>query len=72
MAHNVEFSIPPRGLGKADVTFCVSHGGSKVGTLKVSKGSVVWVPKGNEFGYKLAWRDFGDIMTGSGNRIRES
>lgn len=45
MKHDVEFSIPKRELGKADIEFSVKRGGQKFGTLKVSKGSVVWVPK---------------------------
>jgi len=42
MAHNVKFSIPERDLGRSDVEFCVSDGRAKIGTLKVSKGTVVW------------------------------
>jgi len=71
MAHYVEFSIPQRALGKSDVTFSVRQGGSKVGTLKVSKGSVVWVPGDHSYGHRLSWRDFGALMQEHGLRIRE-
>ena len=62
MAHNVKFSIPERDLGRSDVEFRVSNGGSKIGTLKVSKGTVVWVPKDNTYGFKIGWKDFDDLL----------
>jgi len=62
MAHSVTFTLPERDLGKADVEFRVKHNGSVLGTLKVSKGTVVWVPKDHTYGYKIGWRDFGALM----------
>ncbi len=46
MAHDVEFNVPPRSLGRADVTFNVKKNGAVLGTLTVSNGSLVWFPKG--------------------------
>jgi hypothetical protein len=37
--HYVKFNIPERDLGRADVAFNVSNGGSKIGTLKVVEGN---------------------------------
>jgi hypothetical protein len=68
MAHNVTFSIPERELGRADVEFKISNGGSKIGTLKVSKGTVVWLPKDHSYGYKMGWKDFDDLMRERGAR----
>lgn len=62
MKHDVTFSIPERELGRADVEFHVSLGSGKVGLLKVSKGSVVWVPKDHTYGYKLGWKSLDSIM----------
>lgn len=62
MSHDVVFSIPVRSLGKADVEFRVKLDGSMLGTLKVSKGSVVWVPKDYEKGHKLSWSKFDEAM----------
>jgi len=41
MAHDVEFSIPNRPLGRADVDFQVWRDGGMLGSLKVSKGTLV-------------------------------
>ncbi len=62
MAHNVKFQIPQRDLGRADVTFAVNDGPSKLGTLKISKGSLVWVPRDHSYGRKLSWKAFGCLM----------
>jgi len=44
MAYQVDFTIPSRTLGRADVTFVVKTRGKVVGTLEVSKGALVWYP----------------------------
>ena len=62
MKHDVQFTVPTRDLGKSDVVFGVRVNGQKLGTLEVSKGSVVWYPKNNSYGHKLGWAEFDKIM----------
>jgi hypothetical protein len=50
--HNVKFVIPERDLGKADIQFNVKKSNLKFGTLKISKGSIVWIPKDKSYGFK--------------------
>jgi len=68
MKHDVTFTLPERDLGKADVEFRIKRDGSKHGTLKVSKGSVVWVPKDHSYGYKMGWAGFADLMEQHGTK----
>ena len=70
MAHTVEFSLPPRQLGRADVEFKVKKDGDAFGTLKVSKGAVVWVPRDAVFGYRLGWVKLNEIMRAQGKHAR--
>lgn len=70
MKHSVRFSIPERELGNANIEFDVKKNGKKFGTLKISKGSVVWVPEDNSYGYKLNWLKFDGLMTKEGKRER--
>lgn len=53
MAHDVTFTVPDRPLGKNDVAFVVRQSGGKLGTLKVSKGALVWKPGMGKHSYKL-------------------
>ena len=68
MAHEVKFTIPTRDLGRADITFDVNNSGTKLGTLKISKGSLVWVPRDHSYGRKLNWATFADLMEERGVR----
>ena len=43
--HGVTFSLPERELGKADAEFSVKRDGKAFGCLRISNGSLVWVPK---------------------------
>ena len=62
MAHNVSFSVPDRPLGKSDVEFFVDKDGAKLGTLKISNGSIVWFPTGTTYGYRMTWTKFDKLM----------
>lgn len=68
MAHEVKFSIPERELGRADIEFSVKRNATKLGTLKVSKGSVVWVPKDKTYGHTMGWDQFDEVMKAVGKR----
>lgn len=60
--HNVRFSIPERELGKADIEFLVKKDRRVFGTMKVSKGSIVWFPKDTTYGHKTSWNEFDEFM----------
>lgn len=66
MSHEVKVSMPDRDLGKADIEFSVKKNGKKFGTLKVSKGSVVWVQKDDTYGFKMWWTAFDEMMRANG------
>jgi hypothetical protein len=65
--HDVSFTIPERELGKADIEFKVKRGGKAFGRLRVSEGSLVWVPMNKHYGYKLAWTVFDDLAQKNGH-----
>lgn len=62
MAHDVQFSVPARKLGRSDVGFLVKNNDRVAGTLKVSNGSLVWFPKKTTRGHRMSWRKFGQLM----------
>ena len=63
MGYEVLFSVPKRELGRADVDFEIWQDGAKVGTLSISKGSVVWFPANTTKGHKIDWTAFDRLMT---------
>lgn len=60
--HDVRFSIPERELGKADIEFKIKKDGKVFGTMRVSKGSIVWFPKDKSYGHKTDWGTFDEFM----------
>ncbi len=64
--HKVDFIVPERPLGKADVEFKVRRDGDALGRLKVSNGTIVWVPRGKTYGFKMNWPDFNNMMQQNG------
>ncbi len=71
MAHKVQFEIPRRELGSANVEFIVFRDGAVFGKLLISKGAVVWRPKWkSKRSMKFNWRAFDDVMQKHGRHIR--
>jgi len=70
--HKVDFEIPKRELGNSNIEFKVRRDEVLLGTLRVSKGAVVWTPANNEFSYKLDWAKFGEAMEAEGRRGRHT
>ena len=71
--HKVQFTIPYRELGRADIKFKVyaqETVGRKppeeelIGTLLVSHGAIEWRSRKKQNKVKLDWRDFDRYMLG--------
>ena len=71
MAHRVTVEMPPREIGKADVKFSVYDDDGKIGTLAISRGSVVWFPFGTKYGHKMRWAKFAQMMEEKATRFEE-
>jgi hypothetical protein len=62
MPHKVTFRAPARELGKADVVFKVHDENGIIGTLKISRGSLVWFPSDTVYGHRIGWGDFNKLV----------
>lgn len=62
MPHRVTFQAPERELGKADVVFRVRDDGGIIGTLKISRGSLVWFPSDTSIGHRIGWTRFNKLI----------
>lgn len=71
MAYEVKFAVPQRELGKSDVEFEVRQNGTMLGTLKISKGSLVWFPKGTGNGLRMPWEKFDRLMKDNATQIEK-
>jgi hypothetical protein len=66
--HDVTFTLPERRLGNSDAIFTVQSDDMRLGTLKVSKGALVWCPANKKRGFYLRWDDFDRVMRRDGHR----
>lgn len=62
MAHKVTFKVPERPVGKRDIEFDVKMDDAMLGTLKISKGGVVWRPRDYMYGYFLSWTKLDQVV----------
>jgi hypothetical protein len=72
MVRDVTFNVPDRPLGHNDVIFTVRQSGRILGTLKVSKGALVWRPGRGKQSYKLAWSQFDTVVKEKGSKAFQS
>jgi hypothetical protein len=70
--HDVTFTVPVRPIGKADVEFHIKRDSEVLGRLKISNGSIVWVPKNQSYGYKLGWPAFDNVMQNNGKHEKKN
>lgn len=68
--HDVRFRVPERTLGNSDIEFIVQSDDTRLGLLKVSKGSLVWCPANKKRGFELAWSNFDRLMREYGHKER--
>jgi hypothetical protein len=67
--HDIEIALPPKVVLHKDVTFVVKSDGTKLGELRISKGSLDWVPAKHHFGCRLVWERFDTLMQEHGSRV---
>ena len=69
--HKVMMSMPPREVKRADAQFAVERDGKKFGTLEVSNGSLVWFPPYTNYGFKVSWKKFHEMMEENATRVEK-
>lgn len=66
--HEIQMAMPEKTVLNKDVVFDVYSDHNKLGTLKISKGSVEWAPANFARGFHLAWEQFDRMMRARGNQ----
>jgi hypothetical protein len=65
--YSVEMTkIPRLQVGKSDVIFQIKQDDENLGSLKISKGHIVWTPDKKQYSYWLNWNDFNEIVVEKG------
>ncbi len=60
--------VPPLPVGPKDIVFRVKGDGTHFGRLKVSKGTIVWLPGNKRKGLRLNWEQLDRLARAGGKR----
>lgn len=66
--HDIYFTMPQEIVLNKDVEFEIYSNDVKSGTLKISKGSIEWVPVKCSYGHHLSWEKFDELMQKEGQQ----
>jgi hypothetical protein len=64
--HTIQMNIPSRVVLNSDIEFDVHSNESKLGTLRISKGSIEWAPAHFAHGFHMEWEKFDHLMRQEG------
>lgn len=70
MATRVKFAIPEREIENTGITFRRDVDSVLHGELTIRQNQVDWRPSGNEFIFRVSWRQFADFAQSNGKRVR--
>jgi hypothetical protein len=69
--HEVSFTLPSRSLGNNDIELEVVRNDEFFGTLKISRGAIVWTPRhARSDGYALSWAQFDAAAQQMGRKLK--
>lgn len=60
--HKIEMSQPSKTVLYSDITFGIYSGGKKLGSVRISKGTIDWAPSRSRTFKKMTWERFASIM----------
>ncbi|MEW6614803.1 MAG: hypothetical protein AB1401_04995 [Thermodesulfobacteriota bacterium] len=60
--HEIYMNMPTKIVLNKDTDFEIYSDGNKLGTLKISKGTIEWAPANYTYGFHLSWKEFDEIM----------
>jgi len=66
--HKLEIALPPKVILNSDVVIDVHSDDAKLGELRISRGSIDWVPGKHQALFRMSWERFDEVMRESGSR----
>ena len=66
--HELEIALPPKVVLNSDVVIEVKSDDVKLGELRVSRGTIDWVPTKHASALSLTWEQFDELMRERGRR----
>jgi CRISPR/Cas system-associated protein Csm6 len=66
--HELEIALPPKVVLNSDVVIEVKSDDAKLGELRISRGTIDWVPGKHVSAFRMSWEQFDELMREHGRR----
>lgn len=61
-------SVPEHEIVNTDVVVAVFSDDEKLGEVRISRGTIDWVPRNHTHAFRLSWEAFDSVMRDCGSR----
>jgi hypothetical protein len=69
-AHEINVTFPAQTIKNKDMEVVITSDGRRFGRVRISKGSIDWVPANSDLTRRLSWERFAQLMDENGRQIR--
>ena len=67
--HDITIDIPRAQVQNRDAAIVVRSDGKKLGELRISRGSVDWLPHNHWTAFRLSWERFDELIRTHGRKL---
>lgn len=68
--HDIAINLPTKPIKNADTTIEIWSNNEKLGELRISRGTLDWVPRGGKRPRRVAWEDLAAMLEDPGATLR--
>ncbi len=68
--HHIEISLPTKPLKNVDTTIAVWSDGDKLGEMRISRGSLDWIPAGAQNPRRITWENLAYLLNDPNRALR--
>jgi len=69
-AHDIDVTIPAQTVLNKDMEISVRADGRLFGRVRISRGSIDWLPANSPISRRMSWEKFAEVMESGGRKIR--
>ena len=69
-AHDIDVTVPAQTIKNKDMEVAIRADGRRFGRVRISRGSIDWVPANSDLPRRLTWEQFARLMDEHGRHIR--
>ena len=70
--HEINVTVPAQSIRNADMEIVIDADGRRFGRVRISKGSIDWVPANSPVTRRVTWERFAQLMEDNGRKVRSS